>query len=285
MHLAFAILLNFLSDRVRPYNFFERGDMMLLAIDMGNTNITFGAYLEDELLFVSRLATDRARTKDQYAVELLNILMLNNISSKEFSGAIISSVVPELTAAISSAVEKIVSLKPMLLGPGLKTGMNILTDNPAQVGADLIAGSVAAAMHYRLPCLVVDVGTATKISVVDENGSFCGCTITAGVAISLNALAHNTSQLPNISLTAPPHVIGKNTIDSMQSGTVFGTAAMIDGLCERIEDELGVKARAIVATGGLAADIVCSCKRKVIYNGELILEGLKIIYHKNVKAK
>jgi len=252
---------------------------------MGNTNITFGAYLEDELLFVSRLATDRERTKDQYAVELLNILMLNNISSKEFSGAIISSVVPELTAAISSAVEKIISIKPMLLGPGLKTGMNILTDNPAQVGADLIAGSVAAASHYRLPCLIVDVGTATKISVVDENGSFCGCTITAGVAISLNALAHSTSQLPHISLTAPPHVVGKNTIDSMQSGAVFGTAAMIDGLCERIEDELGVKARTIVATGGFAADIVCSCKRKVIYNGELALEGLKIIYHKNIKAK
>ena len=256
---------------------------MLLAIDMGNTNITLGAYLEDNLLFVSRLATDRAKTTDQYAVDLLNILMLYNMSSKEFSGAIISSVVPELTSILANAVERITSKKPMLLGPGLKTGMNILTDNPAQVGADLIAGSVAAACHYRLPCLVVDLGTATKISVVDENGSFCGCTITSGVAISLEALAKNTSQLPNISLTPPPRVIGKNTVDSMQSGTVFGAAAMIDGLCERIENELGVNVRTIVATGGLAQDIVRGCKKKIIYNGELVLEGLKIIYHKNIK--
>lgn len=205
------------------------------------------------------------------------------MTSDKFTGAIISSVVPELTAEIISAVEKITSIKAMLLGPGLKTGMNILTDNPAQVGADLIAGAVAAASHYRLPCLVVDLGTATKISVIDENGSFCGCTISAGVAISLDALKNSTSQLPNISLSPPPRVIGKNTIDSMQSGTVFGTAAMIDGLCEKIENELGEKSRTIVATGGLGRDITNSCKHSIIYNGELVLEGLRLIYSKNTK--
>jgi len=266
-------------------NLSQGGDNMLLTIDIGNTNITFGAYSTDDLLFVSRLATDRARTTDQYAVELLSILNLYKLSSNQFSGAIVSSVVPELTAEIVNAVEKTTSLKPMLLVPGLKTGINILTDNPAQVGADLIAGAVAAVSQYTLPCLVVDLGTATKISVIDENGSFCGCTITAGVNISLDALAQRTSQLPNISLTAPSHVIGKNTIESMQSGTVFGAAAMIDGLCEKIEEELGLEIKSFVATGGLSRDIVKSCKKPIIYNGQLILEGLKIIYNKNNKIK
>ena len=258
---------------------------MLLAIDMGNTNITLGAYAEDKLLFVSRLATDRSRTADQYAVELFSILELYGVNPEEFSGAIISSVVPELTGTIADAAEKIAGFKPMLLSPGLKTGINILTDNPAQVGADLVAGAVAANSLYKLPCLVVDLGTATKISVIDENGAFCGCTIGAGVVISLEALAQRTSQLPNISLTAPAAVIGKNTVDSMQAGTVFGAAAMIDGLCDRIEKELGVTAGTIVATGGLASEIVKTCRHEVIYNGELILEGLKIIYNKNKRAK
>lgn len=258
---------------------------MLLAIDMGNTNITIGAFSGDTKIFVSRLATDRARTGDQYAVELLNIFKLYGITPADFSGAIISSVVPELTGAIAEAAEKTAGFKPMLLGPGLKTGINILTDNPAQVGADLVAGAVAANALYKLPCLVVDLGTATKISVIDENGAFCGCTISSGVAISLEALAQRTSQLPNISLTAPNAVIGKNTVDSMQAGTVFGAAAMIDGLCDRIEQELGVTAGTIVATGGLAREIVKTCRHDVIYNGELILEGLIIIYNKNIKTR
>jgi type III pantothenate kinase len=258
---------------------------MLLAIDMGNTNITVGAYSQDALLFVTRLATERARTSDQYAVELLSILNLYDVNPSAFSGVIISSVVPELTICIANAAEKITNCRPMLLSPGLKTGMNILTDNPAQVGADLVAGAVGAAAKYPLPCLVVDLGTATKISIIDVNGSFCGCTISSGVAIALEALAQRTSQLPNISLTAPQSVIGKNTIDSMQAGTVFGAAAMIDGLCDRIEKELGENAETIVATGGLAQEIVKSCRHHVIYNGELILEGLKIIYQKNIKSK
>lgn len=258
---------------------------MLLTIDVGNTNITLGAYTGNNLLFVSRLATDRERTSDQYAVELINILNLHNIPANGFSGAIISSVVPELTTVIVNAAEKITTKKPMLLGPGLKTGMNILTDNPAILGADLVAGAIAAIALYPLPCLVVDLGTATKISVVDEKGSFCGCTIAPGVAISLAALAQRASQLPNISLTAPAHVIGKNSVESMQAGMVFGTAAMIDGLCERVEEEMGIKAGATVATGGLSREIVKNCKRDIIYNGELILEGLKIIYDKNTKVR
>lgn len=258
---------------------------MLLTIDVGNTNIALGAFSQDTLLFATRIATEKAKTADQYAVEFFNIFNLYAIKPVEFKGAIISSVVPELSGAITIAAEKITGCKPLLLGPGVKTGMNILTDNPAQVGADLVAGAVAAAATYALPCLVIDLGTATKVSVVDANGSFCGCTISPGVNISLEALAQKTSQLPNISLTAPASVIGKNTVDSMQAGTVFGAAAMIDGLCTRIERELGEPAKTIVANGGLAQSIIKSCEHPIIYNGELILEGLKIIYNKNINTK
>ncbi len=185
--------------------------------------------------------------------------------------------------AICDAVEKLTGCKPMLLGPGIKTGMNILIDNPAQLGADLLAGCVGAAALYPLPCLVIDLGTASKISVVDKNGAFCGCTIAPGIGISLEALSAKTSQLPSISLKTPARAIGKNTVDSMQSGTVFGFAAMIDGVCEKLEEELGDKIMTTVATGGLAKDLIKSCKRDIIYNGDLVLYGLKVLYEKNRK--
>lgn len=256
---------------------------MLLTIDIGNTNITIGVYNSDELIFDSRIATDRSKTPDQYAIDFKQIFALYNTPQNSFQGAAISSVVPELSSSISEAVEKITGCKPMILGPGIKTGMNILIDNPAQLGADLLAGCVGAVALYPLPCLVVDLGTASKISVIDKNGSFCGCTITPGIGISLDALSARTSQLPNISLKTPKKAIGKNTIDSMQSGTVFGYAAMIDGLCEKLEEELGEKVMSTVATGGLAKDLIKSCKRDIVYNGELIHYGLKVLYEKNKK--
>ena len=256
---------------------------MLLAIDIGNTNITMGVYNKDELVFVTHIATDRSRTPDQYAVEFKQIFALYDMPQNSFEGAAISSVVPELSATMSKAVEKITDKKPMILGPGIKTGMNILIDNPAQLGADLLAGGVGAAALYPLPCLVIDLGTASKISVIDKNDSFCGCTISPGIGISLDALSARTSQLPNISLKTPARAIGKNTIDSMQSGTVFGYAAMIDGLCEKLEEELGEEVKTTVATGGLARDLVKSCKRDIVYNGELVLYGLKVLFEKNKK--
>ncbi len=261
----------------------RKGDNMLLAIDIGNTNITMGVYDNNDLVFVSRLATDRSRTPDQYAIEFRQIFSLYETDCGNISGSAISSVVPELSGAISSAVLKITGCKPMILGPGIKTGMNILIDNPAQLGADLLAGCIGAASLYPLPCLVIDLGTASKISVIDKNGSFCGCTIAPGIGISLDALSARTSQLPTISLKTPARAIGKNTIDSMQSGTVFGYASMIDGLCEKLEAELGEKAATIVATGGLAKDLIKSCKQNIIYNGDLILYGLKVLYEKNKK--
>lgn len=254
---------------------------MFLAIDIGNTNITLGVYKNNQTLFVSRLATDRLRTTDQYAIEFSQIFALYGISTDCFKGCAMSSVVPELSGEISEAVKRIINIEPMILGPGIKTGMNILIDNPAQLGADLLAGCVGAAALYPLPCLVIDLGTASKISVVDRNGSFRGCTIAPGIGISLDALSARTSQLPSISLKTPAKAIGKNTVDSMQSGTVFGYASMIDGMCEKLEEELGEKVMTTVATGGLAKDLVKSCKRDIIYNGELILYGLKVLYNKN----
>ncbi len=258
---------------------------MLLTIDIGNTNITLGAYDDDNLVFVSRMATDKSRTDDQYAIELKSILELHNAKDLKFCGCAISSVVPELTFVMSKAAEKITGEMPLILGPGVKTGINILADDPSQAGADLVAASVAAANLYPLPCFVIDLGTATKINVVDENGSFCGCIIAPGVGISLEALSSKTSQLPSISLTTPKKAIGTNTVDCMQSGVVFGTAAMLDGLCDRMEKELGKKVQSFVATGGLSREIIKSCDHDIIHDAELILKGLKIIYEKNRKSK
>ncbi len=256
---------------------------MLLVVDIGNTNINLGAYSDEKLVFVSRISTDRSKTRDQYAVELKNIFSLYNADSLSFSGSVVGSVVPELTREICESILTLTGTEPLTLSPGVKTGLNIKTDNPAEVGADLVAGAVGAVSSYPLPCLVLDLGTATKISVLDKNGAFLGCTIAAGVSISLDALSARTSQLPSISFKAPRHVIGTNTVDSMQSGTVFGVASMLDGMCDRIEAELGEPIASVVATGGLSRDIVKCCKRNVISNRNLILEGLRTIYLKNSK--
>lgn len=255
---------------------------MLLTVDIGNTNISMGAFRGDELKFVSRVSTDRSKTPDQYALEFSGLFDLYSVK-EPFSGVAVSSVVPEITSHVCRAIEKVTGCKALVLGPGVKTGMNILIDNPAQVGADLIGGCVGAASLYELPCLVIDLGTATKISVVDENGAFRGCTISPGIGISLDALSARTSQLPNIPLSTPDHSIGTNTVDSMQSGIVFGTAAMLDGLCDKLEEELGTEVKTVVATGGLSGDIIKSCRREIIHNGQLILLGLKAIYEKNTK--
>lgn len=254
---------------------------MILAVDIGNTNITIGAYNNDDIAFVSRIATDRRRTADQYAAELSAIFRLYGAESKSFDGGIISSVVPELTGAIRNAIEIITGRTPLILGPGVKTGLNIKIDNPAQLGADLVAGAVGAIHKYELPCLVLDLGTATKISVIDSNAVYRGCTISAGVGISLNALSSGTSQLPAISLEAPSGAIGTNTIASMQAGTVLGTAAMLDGLCERLEDALGEKVKTIVATGGISTSITKYCKTSIINDTNLLFDGLRVIYNKN----
>lgn len=256
---------------------------MLFAIDIGNTNLTIGLYDNEKLCFLARLATDTKRTAEQYALEMAAVAELENASLKDADGAIISSVVPQLTGVIRNAVSILTGLTAKVLGPGLKNGLNIKIDNPAQLGADLVAGAVAAVNKYKLPCLVMDLGTATKISVLDRIGAYRGCTISAGVGISLNALAGSASLLPTVDLdTEKCPAFGTNTVASMQAGIILGTASMLDGLCDRIEEALGEKIETVVATGGLGKNITRHCRRKLIFEPNLLLEGLRIIYDKNV---
>mgnify|MGYP003294076650 CR=1 FL=1 len=255
---------------------------MLLAIDIGNTNLTIGLFESEKLIFLARLSTDKNRTAEQYAVEISQTALLEKKSMNTVTGAIISSVVPELTSEIKRAVFLLTGIVPKVLGPELKNGLDILIDNPSQLGADLVAGAVAAVYNYEMPCLVMDLGTATKISVLDKNGAYRGCTISAGVAISLHALASSASQLPTVDLNIEKcPAFGTNTISSMQAGILLGTASMLDGLCDRIENALGEKIKTVVATGGLSTHITRHCRRELICEPNLILEGLRIIYMEN----
>lgn len=255
---------------------------MVLTIDIGNTNITFGVFAEDELVLVSRLATERNRTGDQYAFEFLNIFRMNDVPVTELRGAIISSVVPELNRAIEIAVTKVCGFSALVLGPGVKTGLNILIDDPAELGGDLAAGAVGAVSKYPLPAFVVDLGTATKVYVIDENKGYLGGTIAPGVEISMKALTDRASLLPSFPLNPPVKACGTNTVECLQSGVVFGTADMIDGIISRLEAERG-KPASIIATGGLASYIMNVCTHTMIYDANLILYGLKSIYDKNQK--
>lgn len=253
---------------------------MLLAIDIGNTNITIGAYNSTFLEFTARLATDTKKTDDEYAVDIKNVLSLYEVDYEKIEDCIISSVVPAVAKSISHAVSKLFNIVPLMLGPGVKTGLNIKIDNPAQLGADLVAGAVGAIDAYTMPCVVIDMGTATTISVLDKNASFLGGVISAGVRLTLKALTENTALLTSIPIEAPKSVIGANTVESMQAGLVYGTAAMLDGLLNKIAKELG-ETPTIVATGGLSRDIISLCENHIIYNENLLLDGLRVIYEKN----
>ncbi|MEE0839759.1 MAG: type III pantothenate kinase, partial [Acutalibacteraceae bacterium] len=194
---------------------------------------------------------------------------------------IISSVVPAVGKSLSAAVSKLCHIVPLMLGPGVKTGLNIKIDNPAQLGADLAAGAVGAIAKYETPCIVIDMGTATTVSVLGENGEMLGGAIAAGVRLTLKALFENTAQLPAVAIEAPSSVIGTNTVDCMKSGLVFGAASMIDGLIERMEKEQG-KMKTVVATGGMSREIIRHCKYDIIYDENLLLDGLMTIYKKNI---
>ena len=255
---------------------------MLLVLDVGNTNITIGVFEGERLALVSRMSTELSKMEDQYAIELCNILDLYKVDSRAFSGAVLSSVVPSLDRALCHAVEKVTGVRPMQVRPGIKTGLNIRIDNPNQLGADLLVGAVAAVEQYGAPCIVWDLGTATTVSVVDKDGAFRGGAIMAGVYTALDSLASRASLLPRIGMDVPERCIGRNTVECMQSGTVFGTAAMIDGMCARIEEELGYSARVIV-TGGLGREVSSVCRCEMTYAPDLLLDGLRFIYEKNKK--
>ena len=253
---------------------------MLLTIDIGNTNINIGIFDGDKLCMSSRIATERQKTDDQFAVDFTNILNMNKIDAVNISGGIISSVVPEITSAVKNASERVTGKKIIVLSPGVKTGLNIKIDNPAQLGADIAAGAVGVSSAYPLPACVIDLGTATKIYAVDADKSFRGCMIAPGLAISLKALTDISSLLPAISLEPPKKACGTNSIESMQSGIILGTAAMIDGLLDRFAEELG-EPKSIIATGGLSGFIAPVCKHNITLDSDLIFKGLKAIYEKN----
>lgn len=256
---------------------------MILAIDIGNTNIVIGCTKKEKVYFVERVSTNISKTELEYVVEFKTLFDLYHINVEEITGCIISSVVPPLNNIVSTAMEKLLHTAPLIVGPGIKTGLNILMDNPGQVGSDLIVNAVAGLKYYGAPIIMIDMGTATTISVVDENKNYIGGMILPGVKVSLESLVNRTSQLPRISLEAPKKIIGTNTIDCMKSGIIMGQAACMDGMIERIWEELGYQA-GVVATGGLAGCIVPYCNKEIICDNELTLKGLDIIYRKNAES-
>ena len=253
---------------------------MLLAIDIGNTNLVLGCVDGERICFSERLATDHNKTALEYALSFKSVLELHHVAPEEITGAIIASVVPPITALMTEALGKIISCRVMIVGPGLKNGLKIRMDNPAQVGADLIVGAVAGIRDYACPLILIDMGTATTICVVDRDKTYTGGMILPGLRVSLDSLTSRTSQLPRIGLDPPQHLIGKNTIECMKSGILYGSASMLDGMIDRIEEELGEPATA-VATGGLAGTITPLCRHDIILDDDLLLRGLRYIYEKN----
>ncbi len=253
---------------------------MILALDIGNTNIDIGGFEEDKLSFVSTFSTDFSKTEDEYAICISQHLALHGAEKSQIKGVIVSSVVPPLNSVIKKAIKFLFDTEPIFVGPGIKSGIGIQCDTPSSVGADLIAASVAAHYIYGSPALVIDLGTATKMTVVNNKGAFIGTSIIPGVMMGMNALAEKTAQLPKISLDAPQSVIAKNTSDCMRSGVIFGNASMIDGMIERINEEYGEKL-SVYATGGFASVIVPHCKHEIKTDDYLVLKGLNILYQKN----
>lgn len=254
---------------------------MLLAIDIGNTNVVFGCVNdEDEVVLFERISTNHYATAAEYASLIRNILIMNNFNTGDIDAAIMSSVVPSITGTVREAVKKLCNMDVMVVGPGVKTGLNILIDNPAQLGSDQAVDAVAAINQYSAPLIIIDMGTATTVSVVDMNKNYRGGLIMTGMGVAADALVARTAQLPKINFEAPANIIGTNTIDCLKSGMLYSNAGALDGIIERIEEELGYKCTA-VATGGLAELVVPLCKRKIILDNNLLIKGLAVIYRKN----
>ena len=253
---------------------------MILTIDIGNSNIVLGGVKDDQIVFEARLRTEVTKTSDQYCVDLKILMEVYGISNKDIEGTIIASVVPQVLNSMRTAIQKLTGKVPLVVGPGLKTGLNILLENPGQTGADLVVADVAALREHKPPMIVIDMGTATTMSVLDETGAHIGGCIIPGVKISLDALTDRTALLPGLQLDQPKRAIGRNTIDAMRSGIMMGAACMLDGMVERMEAELGRKCT-VVVTGGIAKFIVPMCHTPMIYDKDLIIKGLAALYKDN----
>ena len=253
---------------------------MILALDVGNTNIVIGCMDKEEIYFECRLSTDRNKTTAEYAVLLKNVLDVYGVDINQIDGAIMSSVVPPIDKMLKSAIHIVTGYMPIEVNVKLNHGVRMDTDNPEQLGNDILVSLVAALDEYKSPVIIFDLGTATTIAVIDRNSIFKGVVILPGIKISQDTLTSSTSQLPAISYEAPPNVIGTNTIDAMKSGLVFGNASMMDGMIDRIEEELGEKAT-VVATGGLAESVSKFCKHEIILDDSIMLRGLRLLYYMN----
>ena len=250
---------------------------MVLTIDVGNSNTTIGLFRQDGTrVFRSVLPTYKSATQDQWAIQLLDVFRLHRASVADTSGIMISSVVPPVTAAICGAAEFVAGKKPLVMGPGVKTGLNIKSDLHAQLGSDIVAFSVAAIARYPSPLIVIDMGTAITMSLLQGN-SYEGCIIMPGVRVAVEALSQAAAELPHISIEAPDGLLGHNTVHAMRSGVVYGNASMID----RIEADSGMSMASVIATGTAVPDILKHCRHSIVYNADLLLDGLFLIYQKN----
>jgi type III pantothenate kinase len=253
---------------------------MILTVDVGNSNIVLGGVREDEILFEARLRTDSTKTSDEYCIDLKMILEVYGYAASDVEGSIIASVVPQVLNSMKTAILKLTGKTPLVVGPGLKTRLNIAIENPSQTGADLVVGCVAALREHKAPLIVVDMGTATTIIVIDKNSAMIGGCIMPGVKISMDALTERTALLPGLQLDQPKKAIGRNTIDCMRSGLMLGAACMIDGMIQRMEEELGYETT-VIATGGIAKFVVPMCRKPIIYDKDLLVKGLAALYREN----
>ncbi len=255
---------------------------MILTVDIGNSNIVLGGVQGDEIVFEARLRTEATKTSDQYCVDLKILLDVYQVNPEDVEGCIISSVVPQVLNSFQTAIKKLTGKTALVVGPGIKTGLDIRLENPGQTGADLVVADVAALREHKPPMIVIDMGTATTMSVLDANGAHIGGCIIPGVRISLDALTDKTALLPGLQMDQPKRAIGRNTIDAMRSGIMIGTACMLDGMIQRMEEELGSKTT-VIATGGIAKFIVPLCKTPIIYDKDLLIKGLVALYRDNKK--
>ena len=255
---------------------------MILTIDVGNANIVIGLVKYDKILFDAKLRTDITKTSDEYCIDLKMLMDVYKIQPEQIQGSIIASVVPQVLNSMQSAVRKLTGKAALVVGPGLKTGLNIQIENPSQTGADLVASAVAALQDHEAPLIIVDMSSTTTMTVLDKNGTLIGGSIGPGVKMSLDALTDRTALLPGLQLDQPKKVIGRNTTDCMRSGVMLGAACMVDGMVERMEQELGYRTT-VIATGSIARFIVPMCRREVIYDKDLLVKGLAALYRENTR--
>lgn len=255
---------------------------MILAVDIGNATISIGGARGDEICFQARIRTEPTKTSDEYCIDLKTLMEVHHFSPGDVEGSILASVVPQVLNTMKTAIRKLTGKDALVVGPGLKTGLNIAIENPAQTGANLVVTGVAALREYKPPLIVVDMGTATTMAVLDRDGALVGGSISPGIKISLEALTSRTALLPGLRLDQPRRTIGRNTDDAMRSGIMLGAASMLDGMTERMEAELGYPAT-VVVTGGMGRFVVPLCRRKMIYDRDLVIKGLVSLYRDNVK--